>query len=424
MDRATVIRRKAEVRIAAVLFLTVLSAYLVRVSLSVALPFIAIDLGWTPEQTGGLGGVLLGIFLLGYGLSNVLISPLADCYGPRTGLLLAVASWSVLTLLTGVVGIYYAAFVILRTSLGVAQGVVFPSAGKITQAWFPPQRRSRMNALYYGAIALANILSPLLLIPLILVTSWNAMFVVLAAFGFALLLPMLAWLRDSPEGPPVCEQKTLRENVDYTLGNLKEAVRIRGLFIIASSHALESIAFWGLSLWLPTFLVMARGFTREELVWAAALPYLGYIAGLAVGSTLSDRTGQRSKVTALFSFAGSIVLLVMVGLSGKAETLLALGGVFFFVALVGPNTATMLQSCCISRLTCSAQGIENGIANGLGMLGPVAVGAIVAMTASYDSAIVLLAALLILSGAVILRFRTYEREVCPLPEQGEKDYHN
>ncbi|MDW5563000.1 MAG: hypothetical protein SA339_07215 [Methanomassiliicoccus sp.] len=36
-------RRKIEVRIGAILFMTVLAAYLARVSISVALPFIAVD---------------------------------------------------------------------------------------------------------------------------------------------------------------------------------------------------------------------------------------------------------------------------------------------------------------------------------------------------------------------------------------------
>jgi predicted MFS family arabinose efflux permease len=282
-----------------------------------------------------------------------------------------------------------------------------------------------MNALYYGAIALANILSPLLLIPLILVTSWNIMFVVLAVLGFALLVPMVIWLKDSPEGPPSCEQKSLKANMRYTFENLKQAARVKGLFVLTLGHALESIVFWGLSLWLPTFLVMARGFSRDELIWAAALPYIGYIAGLIIGSTLSDRSGNRSRVTGLFCLAGSVVFVLMIPLIGKWETIAALGVEFFFIALVGPNVATLLQGCCTSRLTCSATGIENGISNGLGALGPILVGLVVLMTGSYDAAFLLLAALLTLSGVVILKFRIYEREsICPLPEKREKDYHN
>ncbi|MBI0583376.1 MAG: MFS transporter [Methanomassiliicoccus sp.] len=413
-------RRRQGARIAAILFVTVLAAYLARVSISVALPFIAEDFAWTEEQTGALGGLLLGVFLLGYGLANVLISPLADCYGPKKGLLLAVLSWSVVTLLMGVVGMIYAAFVLLRTTLGMAQGVVFPSAGKITQAWTPPERRSRMNAMYYSAIALANILSPLLLIPLMMAASWNIMFIALGATGFVLLAPILLWLRDSPEGPPDCEKKTLKANLDLVSVNLREAVRIRGLFLLTLAHSLWSIAFWGLALWLPTFLIMARGFSADELVWAAAVPYVGYIAGLFAGSYLSDRTGRRSLVTASFLMAGAVMMVSLLLLPGREETIVALTVLFFFIAILGPNVATLLQGCCVSRLTCSATGIENGLSNGLGALGPVAVGAIVAVTGSYDAALPLLALLFALSGVAIFRFKGREAETCPVPGPRER----
>ena len=69
--------------IAFILFLTTLAAYIARVNLSVALPFISDDYGWTSVEEGLYGGLLLGIFLVGYGVSNVILSPLVDRFGPR-----------------------------------------------------------------------------------------------------------------------------------------------------------------------------------------------------------------------------------------------------------------------------------------------------------------------------------------------------
>lgn len=414
-------KRRIGTRIAVILFLTVLVAYLARVSISVALPFIAADYDWSPEQIGALGGVILGVFLIGYGLSNVFLSPLADCYGPKKGLMLAVLSWSAVTVMMGAAGMIYSAFVVLRTSLGLAQGVVFPSAGKITQAWTPPKRRSRMNARYYSAIALANILSPLLLIPLMMVTSWNVMFIVLGALGFVMLVPIMMWLKDSPEGPAQCESETLMDNLRYTYTHLREAMRIKGLFFLALSHSLWSIAFWGLTLWLPTFLIMARGFSPGELTWAAAVPYIGYFVGIYVGAYLSDRTGRRSAVTFSFLMVGAVLMFSLVLIMGRIETIVVLTVMFFFVSILGSNVATLLQGCCVSRLTCSASGIENGLSNGLGALGPVAVGVIVGLTGSYAAALPLLAILMALSGVALLGFRGGEKLTCPVPATGSKN---
>jgi sugar phosphate permease len=410
-------RRRYEAIIAIILFLTVLSAYLTRVSLSVAMPYVAETFQWDQEQLGGLGGVLLGIFLVGYGLSNIFISPLVDCYGPRKSLLVAVSVWSVFTLLTGIIGVYCSVFVLLRVLLGLSQGIAFPSASSVTQAWFPPEKRSRMNSIYYSSIAFANLLSPLLLLPLIMVTSWNIMFVVLSLLGFAILVPIFFLLKDSPEGPPDCEKKTLRDNLRLTRDNLKESLRIKGIFTLTLSQTLEVLVFWGISLWLPTFLVLARGFTTSELVWAAALPYVGYIVGLLVGSWISDRVGRRSTVTAAFSFAGAVMIAIVNFIHGRWETLVSLGGLFFFLALLSPNITTLLQGCCVNRLTCSATGIVNGFSNGAGALGPIIFGVLAAYTGSYDSALPLMTVMMIASGLVILRFRVYEVPVvCPLPE--------
>jgi MFS family permease len=221
MDEGGQLKRQRQAAlIAIILFITVLVGYLARVSISVALPFIKIDYGWNNEQLGSLGGLLLGIFLIGYGLSNIFLSPLLDCYGPRKGLLIAVTAWSILTFLTGIVGVYYSVFILLRFLLGIAQGVLFPSASKVTQAWFPPGRRSRMNALYHSSLELSNLLSPLLLIPLIMTINWQFMFVVLAAAGFIILIPIWLYLRDAPEPLPECERKGLVENLRLARDNL------------------------------------------------------------------------------------------------------------------------------------------------------------------------------------------------------------
>lgn len=410
-------QRKAAI-VAVLLFLAVLIGYLVRVCLSVAIPFVAADFQWSDAQLGALGGVLLGIFLVGYGVSNILISPLVDCYGPRKGILLAVSSWSVVTLLTGVVGMYYSVFVLLRVSLGVTQGVLFPSASRATQAWYPPRMRSRMNSIYHSSIGLANLLSPLVLLPLILLTSWNLMFVVLAVAGFLLLIPIWRYLQDTPEGPIPCETG-LRKNFSLVFRNIRESLRVKGLTTLILAQTLETLVFWGITLWLPTFLIMARGFTSEELVWAASLPYLGNFVGLVIGAYLSDRTGRRAAVTAAFLVLAAVSILAVTQIQGRMEVLVALAMVFFFLAVMGPNVFTMLQGACRSKLTCTATGMVNGVANGVGALGPILFGAIAAATGSYDAALPLMIVLLLASAVVIYHFRVYERPLHGPGQPGE-----
>jgi len=221
-----------------------------------------------------------------------------------------VFTWSIVTLLTGIIGIYYAVFVLLRISLGLTQGVLFPSASRATQAWYPPRMRSRMNSLYHSSIGLANLLSPLLLLPLIMLTDWRFMFIVLAAAGFVLLVPIWRYLQDTPDGRIECKNRSLRYNIGQTRKNLRASLKVKGIYTLTAAQTLETLVWWGFSLWMPTFLLMARGFTGNELILGASLPYLGNFAGLAVGSYLSDRTGKRATITAAFLLLAGASILV------------------------------------------------------------------------------------------------------------------
>ena len=253
--------------IAIILFLATLVGYLARMNISVALPFIAEDFGWNQEQLGELGGVLLGIFLVGYGISNVFVSPLVDYFGPRRGLLVTIALSSAFTLLTGAVGFIYAMILISRILLGLSQGILYPSASKLTQAWFQPSCRSRVNAIHLSSGFVSALLAPILLLPLILLTSWEVMFFIVAAVGFVLLIPLWIYIRDSPQGDRVFEKPSLSKLISETVRSIREALGIKGILLLTIAFMTVNFVWWGLSLWLPTYLEMARGFSIEELVW-------------------------------------------------------------------------------------------------------------------------------------------------------------
>ena len=62
----------------------------------------------------------------------------------------------------------------------------------------------------------------------------------------------------------------------------------------------------------------------------------------------------------------------------------------------------------------------NGLAVGLGVLGPMILGLAVASTGSYDSGLVLLAVMEVLSACILLFFLRYEKSSSAAPtEQSE-----
>lgn len=399
-------RTKRVVTISLMLFLATLVGYIARANVSVALPFVAEEYHWDSEKLGELGGVLLGIFLVGYGISNILMSPLIDHIGPKKSLALAVFSWSILTFATGLFGAVVGAFILARFLLGLSQGPLFPSASKIVSTWFPSSGRARINALYLSTGFLSNLLVPIIFIPLIIVTSWQFMFYFVAIVGFILLIPLWLFI------PDISDKRCFRDGQKTSPGgllavikeNVASALRIRGLFVITIAFLAINMAWWGLSLWLPTYLIVAKGLAIEELIWAASLPYLGGIFGMYVGSWISDHTGKRVEIAFAFAVCDAILLVIMIFTFSENLIILVAAGVFFFLGVMAPTSFTLLQSVAPTCLVGSATGIMNGIANGAAVLGPIILGFAVAITSSYDIGLVLLAAFQITGALLLLAF--------------------
>ncbi|HTY47584.1 MAG TPA: MFS transporter [Methanomassiliicoccales archaeon] len=406
-------QRRTAIGMATILFLVTLAAYIARVNLSVALPFIGEAYGWNAEQLGVYGGILLGIFLVGYGLSNVFVSPLVDYFGPRKSMMVAVAVFSLLTFLTGVIGLVFVLLISARLLLGLSQGIIYPSASKVTQAWFAPGDRSKINSLHLSSSFVSNLLVPLFLIPLILLTDWRFAFFAVAVVSVLTLIPLWLYLRDCPGPAPCTVRMSLRDVVSKARSDMRSALKVKGLLRLSAGYAAGDLVFWGLSLWLPTYLVVAKGFQTGELALAASLPYIGGLVGLYIGSVLSDRTGKRVLITTSFLVACAASLVLLIGAQDQALVIIVLGAVFFFVGILPPNAFTLLQGVCPAERIGSATGIMNGIAVGIGVFGPLILGMAVASTGSYDSGLLLLAAMAILSAIILWPFRRQESRPRP-----------
>lgn len=134
-------------RIPIVLAITVLINYLDRNNLSLALPRLAQDFGWSDREVGSKGELLLAAFFVSYALSNILLSPVAERFGPKRSVIVAIAAFSLVTILSAPLGSSFTALVILRLLLGLGEGVHIPMLSAITSHWFLPGERCRQERL-------------------------------------------------------------------------------------------------------------------------------------------------------------------------------------------------------------------------------------------------------------------------------------
>jgi len=383
------------------LLLIIVIGYLARLNISVALPFISEDYSWSQNQQGMLGGLLLGSFLISYGLSSIFLSPLVDLLGPKNSLIGAIFLWSISTLIGALLGQIYSIFVISRIFLGTGQGILFPVASKITQGSFPFKERSRANALYQSGGILASFLAPLLLLSFIIMTSWRLMFYFIALVGFALIIVVRIYLEDTPKRQSESEKKWRPKLIREWRKGLESVIKKRDLWILIMVASCETIAWWGVILWLPTYLIEAQDFTIKQMRFAAAVPYLPGLAGMFLGSWISDKTGKYISINIGALLATALFLIFTILAQTKLQVLIVLSLLMFFLAIVGPNTFTILQFIIPKGIIGSGTGLLNGVSNISGAIGPIAIGAVLSFTGTYNWGLIIISIILVV-GAVSL----------------------
>jgi len=171
----------------AILFVSLSVIYLDRVNISIIAAnteFLHdMDLAGKPVYIG----LLMSLFLITYGVSNVFLSPIGDWVGPRKAMIIAYGIISVSLILGGMSSVF-GFLLATRILLGTGEGLYYPMQNTFIKNWFPARERGRANTAWI----LGQSLSPAIAMPvftwIIAEYSWRHTFY----FSFVLsLLPLV-----------------------------------------------------------------------------------------------------------------------------------------------------------------------------------------------------------------------------------------
>ena len=140
--------------IAFILLLVVFFSYIDRVNVSILIvdnEFLR-DMGIVGQSVQK--GLLMTVFLIAYGLGNVLLGPLGDALGPRKGMSLACVLWGISLIIGGLAPVFMM-MLFSRVILGLSEGMHFPMQSKYIKAWFPPLERGKANAVWSAGMSAA-----------------------------------------------------------------------------------------------------------------------------------------------------------------------------------------------------------------------------------------------------------------------------
>src|SRR4051812_4948480 len=99
-----------------VLFITWTLSYMDRMVMTVAIPYIAKDFNLTPVDMG----VVMSAFFAGYALFQIPGGLLADKFGPRKTMAIAISWWSIFTGLTAMVS-NLTSMLVVRVLFGIGE---------------------------------------------------------------------------------------------------------------------------------------------------------------------------------------------------------------------------------------------------------------------------------------------------------------
>jgi len=368
-------------------------AYLDRVNISVAGSSIAAEYGLSNIKLG----YLFSSFLIGYAIFQTPCGRLADRYGPRLVIALAVVWWGIFTVLTACVPVAFGRplllFIPIRFLLGAGEAIIYPASNHFVANWIPTTERGRANGLIFAGLGAGAGLAPPLVTSIMIHHGWRASFWMSAAIGLAAGAIWFIVARDTPDDHPgvaaselarIKSGLTFKQDAGSVGKRLPWGRVLRSKEVLATTLSYFTYGYvaWIFFAWFFTYLAKVRGLNLKSSAEFAMLPFLAMAGGSTVGGFISDRLTRRFNKRlgrCVFAFAAMLLAAVFLA-TGSQVASAALAS----VVLAGGAGALYLSQSAYWSITADISGNSSGSVSGLMNMGGQIGGAV---TASLTPAI-------------------------------------
>jgi MFS family permease len=381
--------------------------YVDRATLSVANKLIQEELGIPVAKMG----LLLSAFLWAYAFSQLPVGALIDRFGPRKLLGLGLLAWSVAQAAGGLVT-GFGVFVAARCALGIGEAPLFPGGARVVRDWFDVNRRGFATGLCQSASSLGSFIAVPLLTFLMLEINWRWMFVIVGSAGVVLAFVWWRVHRDPAEIDLTPDEvRYLTEGDENSTTRLPSFADWRHLFAHRTTWGMIAGFFgtiytlWLYTSWLPFYLEHERHMSMAQVGILASIPFFfGFVGGIA-GGWLCDFLTRRGLTPmgsrklliscALFGITACTLGTAFTAANSVALTLISLSMFLTYVASSAAWAAVPIAAP--SHFTASLGSIQNFGGYFGGALAPMVTGFIVQRTGSFSQALLLSAAITLVS---------------------------
>ncbi|WP_454190918.1 MFS transporter [Paenibacillus sp. Marseille-Q7038] len=370
------------------------------------------------QLSASASGLILSIFFLGYAIMQIPGGWLSDRFGEKIVLFISIIGFSIFTGLTAIAW-SFSSLLVIRFLFGLAEGSFFPAGSKLISTSIEENKRSRAMSVFLSALTVAGVIAPILTTTMLVQFGWRTMFFIIGMIG--LFIALLYWVFLKPN---ILKQRV--ENNDVITkqgelpakGNIKVLLRTHMIWSLMIASFGYGFISWGISSWMPTYLVNERGISLSSLGILQMIPAVtGIIFFLIAGAVMDKVKSGQEKWFGAFS---GIALAITVYLMFHASSIT---GVIIFQSIIPVFSAflsVIIYSLPIKRLpeetSGSAVGLVNLGAQIAGFAAPVGMGLIIDFfNGSYNGVVWLLSAFGILIFLAFLSLQSSKKRLV-IPE--------
>ena len=346
-----------------------------RQLLSILQESIKADLLLSDQQLGLLTGFAFALF---YTVAGIPIARYADRNNRRNVVAIAIALWSFMTAISGLVQ-NYLQLLLARIGVGVGEAGGSPPAHSMISDIFPPERRASALAFYSMGINFGILFGFLAGGWLNEFFDWRVAFFVVGAPGIVVALFVRYTLREPIRGLIEDRQDNATDTpFPEVLKLLWSRLSFRHLAI---GGALNAFAGYSSSNWTASFMIRSHDMSTGELgTWLALIMGVGGAIGVFWGSYIAERLAKfdvrwymwMPTITGMICVPFMIATYVVEG-AYTALIVSIVPGILFNVYL--GNSLAMTHALVGLRMRAVASAILFFLINLIGMgLGPWGVG--------------------------------------------------
>jgi sugar phosphate permease len=306
--------KKWQMKMFWMMWITYASFYLCRVNISVALPGIESELGFTKTNMG----IVLSALTMMYAIGQFINGQLGDKLNSRRIIAIGLIASAVLNVIFGLVGGAIGLMVVIWGLNGYFQAMGWGPTVKCMANWYPSKVIGKMSGRVGTSYIIGGALSWLLAGFIITKLGWRATFWVPAIVCAGLAIHWFLRARNAPEeiGLPSVEDQekgiaNTKVRTDDHIGfkaTLKRALLNPFVWLTAFALFGLNIVRYGFMHWAPTYMFDQGATISQAAYKALAFPLAGGLGALVAGWA-SDKIFKYRKAPIAF------IMLVLLAVS-------------------------------------------------------------------------------------------------------------